>query len=541
MEAGFDYQYIDYQYVVTIIRRRALLFVAVFMAIAGIGTVVTYSLPSIYVSSATILVESQQIPSDFVRAIVTSQAEQRIQIIEQRMKARSTILSMIEKFSLYDNERGDLSTTELVDLARERIIIGRILLSGGRAGSQNTIAFTVAFEDESPTKAAQVANELVTMILEENVRARRSTATETKEFLEREADIRERELVELESEITHFKRENKASLPESFQFRLAALDRFQKRITDIDTELRMLKRERQFFKIGQAMGGGAMVTEITPRMRLVQQLNKFEFELIYKVALFSENHVAVRVLRQQIKNVEEQLALEDEKEDQIAKRSETVEETVIGGDEPDNPPATLASMRLADFDDRSRRLQEQRVTLEAQVKELQDSIEGTPQTQLALNSLNRHYALAQTQYQELTVKRARAELGEKLEEDQRAERFEVIEQPVVPQAPIRPNRLKFLAFSVTLAVAASGGLVFSLESIDTSIRSSSHLMSATNRRPIASIPYMPDGRRRKKITQGIIILCVIFVIMIAAGLVAIHKYFMPLDIFFFKLLAKMPV
>ena len=132
-------------------------------------------------------------------------------------------------------------------------------------------------------------------------------------------------------------------------------------------------------------------------------------------------------------------------------------------------------------------------------------------------------------------------MGEKLEEDQRSERFEVIEQPVIPQEPIRPDRLKFMAFCIFLAGAASGGLVLSLETVDASIRSASHLMSATKRRPVASIPYMPDPRRRKKITQGMIILCVIFVIMIAAGLAAIHNYFMPLDIFFFKLLAKMPV
>ena len=66
-----------------------------------------------------------------------------------------------------------------------------------------------------------------------------------------------------------------------------------------------------------------------------------------------------------------------------------------------------------------------------------------------------------------------ARQGERLEEDQQSERFEVIEQPSLPQAPIKPNRKKILAMGFALSIVAGFGGVFAIESYDKTIRGTS--------------------------------------------------------------------
>ena len=83
-----------------------------------------------------------------------------------------------------------------------------------------------------------------------------------------------------------------------------------------------------------------------------------------------------------------------------------------------------------------------------------------------------------------------ARLGEKLERDQQSERLAVIEQPVLPSRPTKPNRMKFLALTFFLAIAAGGGVVFAAESLDRSIRHSHELLGVAAGRMIVSIPYI---------------------------------------------------
>ena len=51
-----------------------------------------------------------------------------------------------------------------------------------------------------------------------------------------------------------------------------------------------------------------------------------------------------------------------------------------------------------------------------------------------------------------SAKLAAARLGENLEKDQQSEKLEIIEQPTVPQEPIKPNRLKVLALAFAAAL-----------------------------------------------------------------------------------------
>ena len=126
--------------------------------------------PPTYSSSATILIEEQEIPQDMVRSTITSFALQQIEVIRQRVLTLKNIMEMVEKYGLYDE--GELQRMTRAEIVEEFIdsvslellnaemvdpISGRPMVA--------TIAFTLQFQSNGPRKALNVTNELVNLFL----------------------------------------------------------------------------------------------------------------------------------------------------------------------------------------------------------------------------------------------------------------------------------------------------------------------------------------------------------------------------------------
>src|SRR4029077_15859061 len=79
--------------------------------------------PAKYVSQGTILVQSQEIPADLVRPTIAALANDRIQIIEQRVMTRDNLIGLAKKYGLTSALMERLSGTEIVDVLRKRTVI----------------------------------------------------------------------------------------------------------------------------------------------------------------------------------------------------------------------------------------------------------------------------------------------------------------------------------------------------------------------------------------------------------------------------------
>jgi protein tyrosine kinase modulator len=207
---------------VAILKRRKLLLILPFILVLSVGFVVTMMLPPIFRSEARILVESQQIPTELVRPTVTAGAKERIQVIEQRVMTRENLLAIVEKFQLFPGKRQSLSGTELMDMMTARARMQPLELESRRRNDL-TIALTVSFEYEIPQIARSVANELVTLILNEDARNRTNRASETTRFLTREVKKLETDLGTIEGQILELRRKSVDAVPERVMLQLTAL------------------------------------------------------------------------------------------------------------------------------------------------------------------------------------------------------------------------------------------------------------------------------------------------------------------------------
>ena len=157
-----------------------------------------------------------------------------------------------------------------------------------------------------------------------------------------------------------------------------------------------------------------------------------------------------------------------------------------------------------------------------------------PGVSASLEALNAQQEALQKNLDTASSKLAAARVGENLEKDQQSEKLEIIEQPTVPQDPIKPNRPKVAALGLILALAAGVGLAFLMEVTDKGIRRSSDLFSVVDGQLIVSIPYITTAaelRRRK--TRALLLSFGVVVLMIGI-LVGAYFFLPPIDLIIAK-------
>src|SRR5208282_1214275 len=122
------------------------------------------------------------IPIDLVRPTVMETANQRVQVIQQRIMTRDNLLAIVKKFDLFPSQQRWMSSSQLLDLMRERTKLKLVDLTLPTQQNNLTIAFTLSFDYEYPDIAARVANEFLTLVLSEDARNRTNRAAETTKF-----------------------------------------------------------------------------------------------------------------------------------------------------------------------------------------------------------------------------------------------------------------------------------------------------------------------------------------------------------------------
>ncbi len=129
-----------------ILRRYKSQIIAVAAILAATSFLVALALPPVYRSSATILVQEQEVPPDLVRSTITSYADERIQVISQQVMTRAVLLDLVEKYDLYRKYRGRGTGDEILDRMRKDIKLSTINADISDRSSGQRVNATIAFK-----------------------------------------------------------------------------------------------------------------------------------------------------------------------------------------------------------------------------------------------------------------------------------------------------------------------------------------------------------------------------------------------------------
>jgi polysaccharide chain length determinant protein (PEP-CTERM system associated) len=487
------------------------------------AAIVALALPSIYKSTSTILIEEQDIPAEFVMTTVTSYAEQRLESIHQRIVSFPRLLDLVNRFNLYRELKDKRTDEEIIAKMREDIILEPMSIETAdrrtRRSAAVTIAFTLSYEGKNPGTVHRIANMLTSMFLEENLQIREKKAAETSDFLENEMDKVKADLSKLEAKMAVFKAAHINELPELLQVNMQSLNNIENNIDRLNEQLRSLK-ERE----------GYLQSQLASIPREIDQshLAQLKAQLVYLRARYSDQYPDVIKTKSEIAELEKQ-------------RNSSTGSSLQPDHPPDNPvyitlAAQLSSTR-ADIKSVSRQIAESNKTADTYRRR----IVNTPKIEEDYKAIFIEINNTQAKYNDLMRKHMEAKVAQGLEKEQKGDRFTLIDPARLPEKPYKPNRLAIILIGFVLSIGAGVGWASLKEYSDQSIRDADSLTQATSFPVLAVIPEIITEKDTRRITKKRIGMIIAIVLLIIAGVTAFHFLIMDLNVFWAKLMRKVPL
>ena len=537
--------------------------------------------PATYKSMATILIEEQEIPSEFVHSTITSFADQRIETIKQQVMSRTTLWKVVEQYNLYADLRRRNPAEEVVQRFTKDIdvavISADVVDKRTRNPTKATIAFTVSYQSESPILAQKVANELTSLFLGQNLKSRERQAQEATSFLQQEAENLSKHIGEVDDKIAAFKQKASGALPELMPLNLQLMSQSDRELMDIDQQIRTLEERKNYLE-----GELATIKPNTPIMSVTgerildsaERLRSLRAEYAGASANLSPDHPDILKMKQEIKGLEKETGQAPEIEEAAkqlinARAALATASKRLGSEHPDvvqarrtiqaleqevrrlgpaalrkpmlrpeNPSYINIQAQLNSATSSLDSLRASRIAVKQRLLDYAARVERTPEMEPDYLFLTRDRDTSGQKYQDIRSRLMEARVSEGLEVQRKGERFSLIDPPSLPEKPDKPNRPAIMLLGVILALAGGIGSGAAAEALDHSIRTPKQIAQLTQLFPLAVIPFMPNERDLSRAVRQRRLLKGAGVGALVAIFALLHVFVMPLDVLWFAALRR---
>ena len=394
-----------------------------------IAVTLAFALPRTYRSTATLLVQSQDLPTSIVEAPTNGAVEQRIARIREQVLSRGDLIQLIEQNDLYPDERQSKPLSKIIEKMRHATTVAALSSDIGQtSGSQNsTIAIAMSFDYPDPAKAQTVLQSFVTKFLSMSSEDVEDQASITVRFLQDQANKLQAQISDIEGQITALKSRNGAALASSGAPPLIDTGSFSAQITSLQNENRQLiAQSRRPSDRNSALAAA-------------------EAQLAAAQAQYSDSHPDVIAAKERVSQLRKMTPAggsDDSIQEQIAANNAAIRQLMGQRDE------TLARANAAMAGQaRAPAIMEQAMQLENRASTLR------------------------SQYQTVSENLLKAQNSSRMASEQRAERLSLVEPANLPDHPFSPNRLLLIAGGAAAGLALGLLLALGLEFINRPVRS----------------------------------------------------------------------
>ena len=543
-------------------RRRKRVFTGVFFVVVTIFLGYAFIMPPIYQSQATILIEGQQIPTDYIKSTITSYVQERLQVITKQIMSRPRLLEIIDEYKLYPEMQGRYTTDEVLRKMRSDITLEELSADvvNERTGKGNyaTIAFTLFYEGKNPVQVQKVTSQLASLYIEEDIKAREKLATSTTVFFEDELSSLKNEIQKYETKIKEFKEANIGNQPGQNDTNFKMYLEFERDLNNLDSRIQSLQ-ERKMYLQGQMASVDPLLPILTQEgevaMNPRDRLKGYRLEYISLLSKVSEKHPDIKRLKREIEDLEKQVGHTDDSvakitrlgalqsrlatlqgkygpkhpdvlnlKKEVEQLSKEVDQLVseraitkVSEQKPDNPLYVSLMTQLVITDtELKERIQEKR-KVQGLISDYQQRIDSAPMLEKEFNELTIDYQNARSKYNELSNKLLESRLSQGMEETQRGARFTIIEQAQLPEKPYKPNRLAVILLGVVLASLSGLAISAFQEYLDNSVKTSDELSALTGV-PVLSVITLVETEEEKragrfrKVGWSAVVICAIVLV-----------------------------
>lgn len=401
-------------YLPIILWQRRFIVLACFLGLLIAGITAAFVLPRTYRSTATLLVQSQDLPTSVVESPTTGAVDQRIARIRQQVLSRGDLIQLIEQNDLYPDERRSQPMSKIIEKMRHDTSVGALSGDiGQQSGSQNnTIAIAMSFDYPDPAKAQAVLQSYVTKFLSMDSQDIEDQANLTVRFLQDQANKLQTQISDIEGQITSLKARNGSVLAGTGMPPLIDTGGISAQITSLQNENRqLLLQSRRPADKNSALAAA-------------------EAQLAAAQAQYSDTHPDVVAAKERVKQL------------RSAPQSDTSSDTI--------------QEQIASNNDAIHQLMAQRDASMARVNAALAGQSRAPVINEQATQLETRANALRNQYQQVSENLLKAQNSSRMATEQRAERLSLVEPASLPDQPFSPPRLKLIGGG------AAAGLVLGL-------------------------------------------------------------------------------
>lgn len=446
----------------TILKERYLLVVipAVLCAIAGV--LAAFLLPTVYRSSATMLVESPQLPEDVIGTGSVDIVDQRIAKFRQQVLSRPRLIELIQKHRLYTDERSQKSLSEIIDDMRNATKIEAVSAEVQRmvGGRSSTIAFSLSFDYKSASEAQAVAQDMTEQVLLLDATKNSEQAESTVRFLGDQATALQTQISEVESQIEAIKAQNGLALSNPGMMAMGGPN------GGFDVQIIALQRDNALLRAQREAQQTA-----AQRDPLVAAA---EAELAAAQARYSDGHPDIAIARRRLSEAQRLAA-----SNQAKRPADTVDQQIAANNAQIQALQTMRGQELA------------------RLSSAQNAMARAPLIEQQIAQQQQRLDQLTAQYEAVSSRLMQAQGSAKAESEQKGERLSVIDPPVVPEDPTSPNRPLLIAGGLIAGVGLGLFIALAAEIIWRPIRDMDDIRRVTGAMPLVSIPTIHVGQETK--------------------------------------------
>jgi len=509
-------------YIHAIARRKALLF-GVAIPIAVLAILLSVALPDVYTSSALVEIDEPSSAQSLSETSSGSYADQYVQNLKGIVLTDSNLRKMIREHDLYPDY--DDEAAALKRLKRDiSVSIVTTPILDPRTGREREVvdAFTLSFDHREPAKSQKGAEWLVSAFLAEHRRQRQGRATNAAQFYAKEAERVRTQVAGLESKLADFKRANAGQLPELTEVNMSIMDRTESQLEQVSQQMSSLRQERVFLAAqleqtraaGPDAGSVRQLEDQYSRMRssydeshpdmvqLRRQIDSLKFgtsagtgtslrsQLNAKRATLAEARQRYGAEHPDIKRLQRDIA--------------TLETRIKNGERGDvemsdgTPVGMQLRTQINAIDSQIGSLMARSAELRAKVAGLERNVTAAPQVEREYANATRDLTIAREKYEQLLNRQMDAEVSEAAIVGGRADEFRLIQAPMLPGSPAKPERLAILLIGLVAAVVLGLTATIAAEALDPKVRGARDIRELLSVSPLVAIPDIRNSRSRRR-------------------------------------------
>ncbi|MBY6218115.1 GumC family protein [Qipengyuania aquimaris] len=441
-------------YLPTIIRERWLLLVCPAILFLGAGIAAAFTLPEVYRSSATLLVETPRLSNDVLGA-ETELVDRRVETFRRQILSRPRLIELVQKHRLYPDMGEDAGLSANVDELREAISIEAVSSRTG-FGRPSTVAFELSFDYSEPSSAQAVMQDITEQILFLDVTQSAEQANNTVQFLTEQASAIESQIDEVAAEIRSITATNGLALSNPGMLALGDSS------GSSEVQIIALQRDNALLRAQRAAQQSSAQRDPI--------VSAAEAELAAARARYTENHPDIALARRRLEEAR-QLAASN----QARLPDDTIDQQIAANN------AQIDALRSIRAQDVSRQARAQNAMARSPLVQ-----EQIAQKQQRLNQYNE-------QYEAVTERLRQAQASARAESERKGERLSIIEPPSLPLGPISPNRTSLIGAGLVGGIGLGLLLVLFLELFKRPIRDPGDILEITGSTSLGSIPTVEGG------------------------------------------------